>query len=832
MTPLLFYALKVILCSSLLTGYYYLALRNKVFHQWNRFYLLLTVVLSFTIPLFHFTIFQTPEDNSAAIQLLQTINGSGEEWVVIANAQTGPALDWQLLATVFYGGVSLLLLAVLLVSIVRLLSIVRQHTVQEVEDIYFINTDVPGTPFSFLRYIFWNRSIDMDSPTGRRILKHELVHVREWHTADKLFMQVVLIIAWCNPIFWIIRHELKMIHEFIADNKAVQDRDASELAAMILQAAYPKQFSHLVNPFFHQSIKRRLRMLTKIQNPRVNYISRVLILPLLVLTVFLFSARIAAQNTPMLLSKKRVVMIDAGHGAKDGNYEGVRIDGLYEDQLTLAIAQQVKELNTDPNLQIVLTREGEERVDLHQRVDKTVAAGADLFVSIHINATEENAKAPTGKTSGFEIYTSRKNQTYAPQNTRLASAVTQSLKGLTTSIPLVVQRQAGIWVLDQAPCPAVLLECGYLTDAKDRAFISNKDNQKAVAKKLLEGIATYVSAPETVTEVPVLKASDIKTVEVKGEKVIVTDKEGNSKAYSKEEAIKNKQVMNAIWEKSSGQHNSNSPFAPVDPSKGFNIKDSVSKMLMIVDGKKMAYKDLNSEDPSNIKHITVLRPVDAIAKYGDAGRYGAMEISTKPVEIKEIMVEGYKLPQKAEAEKPALKEVVVQGYRSPQTATPQKVTGEIRATEPPESRTFSGEVIVQGYKSPKPETDEKSALKEMVVIGQPTGANFQQTFTKVEQEAHFPEENGGWQKFLSTTLNAEVPASKGASAGMYKVVVQLLIGIDGTIEEIKPLTNLGHGMEDEVIRTMRLSPKWVPARQNGRDVRSYHKQTITFIISE
>src|SRR4029079_19159730 len=100
---------------------------------------------------------------------------------------------------------------------------------------------------------------------------------------DKLLVQLVLVVFWCNPFFWLIRRELKLIHEFIADKKAVGEQGTAALAAMILSASYPSQFNSITNQFFQTSIKRRLVMLAKIQNPKFNYISRVLALPILVL---------------------------------------------------------------------------------------------------------------------------------------------------------------------------------------------------------------------------------------------------------------------------------------------------------------------------------------------------------------------------------------------------------------------------------------------------------------------------------------------------------------------------------------------------------------------
>jgi outer membrane biosynthesis protein TonB len=121
-------------------------------------------------------------------------------------------------------------------------------------------------------------------------------------------MNIVLIFFWCNPVFWIIRRELNMIHEFIADKKAVEDNDTGAFAAMILQATYPQQRFNITNNFFYSPLKRRLAMLTKNKNPKMNYLSRMLVLPLAALVFFAFTLKVKPLNNK-------------------GQYEGITIKG-------------------------------------------------------------------------------------------------------------------------------------------------------------------------------------------------------------------------------------------------------------------------------------------------------------------------------------------------------------------------------------------------------------------------------------------------------------------------------------------------------------------------
>ena len=235
-----FYLLKVMLCSAMLFGYYHLFLRNKVYHAYNRFYLLASVVIAMLAPIINFKYFFTGTATPAKpIQLLQVVT-SGDEYleeVIIFSHRNFFSLSQVL--TFIYILVSLFLLGALIKVLIQIVQLLKTNSSKYIHEIVFVESNAKGTPFSFFKFIFWNNAIDIHSETGQRIFAHELAHVREKHSIDKLFLNIVLILCWINPIFWLIKKELNLIHEFIADKKAVANNDASALAAMIVNSAYP-----------------------------------------------------------------------------------------------------------------------------------------------------------------------------------------------------------------------------------------------------------------------------------------------------------------------------------------------------------------------------------------------------------------------------------------------------------------------------------------------------------------------------------------------------------------------------------------------------------------
>jgi len=104
-------------------------------------------------------------------------------------------------------------------------------------------------------------------------------------------------------------------------------------------------------------------------------------------------------------------------------------------------------------------------------------------------------------------------------------------------------------------------------------------------------------------------------------------------------------------------------------------------------------------------------------------------------------------------------------------------------------------------------------------------------FEKVEIEASFTGGESAWKKFLERNLNPNAPVDNGAPEGTYTVYVQFVVSKDGSISDVKALTNHGYGMEAEAMRVIKKGPKWVPAVQNGRQVNAYRKQPITFQVT-
>ncbi|MEO7532019.1 MAG: N-acetylmuramoyl-L-alanine amidase [Sediminibacterium sp.] len=822
-----FYLLKVTICSGILFGYYWFMLRNKIFHQYNRFYLLAVVVLSLTLPIIQVNIWHAADAPAPkAIQLLQVVNSSNDYLdEIIVTSKPGNLSSEQGLA-LLYSIITVAFLAVFIQTIFRVRTLFKKHQHSLVENVYFVNTTAKGTPFSFLRYIFWNDHIDPESATGHQIFKHELAHVQQKHSYDKLFINATLIACWCNPFFWFIRKELNMIHEFMADKIAVEDSNTETFAAMILQATYPQHRFHLTNPFFYSPIKRRLLMLTKNNNSKVGYIGRILVLPLAVLVFAAFTLKAKTfknSENPVYKGKKITVVVDAGHGGTDAGARS--IDGsITEKELALAIIKKIKELNSNTNINLVLTRESDIYQTVQEKANFANAQHADLFVSIHIDGTSD--KEADSKT-GLSVYVAKDNFVNAGSSKLFASAVINEFKN---NFPLFVsdlprQRTVGIKILQESNCPAVLIEAGYITNENDLAYLKTDAGKERIASNILAAIERYafakedktgitnVSLPSVNQRLPVRKTDTVPELNLNNydKALIIADGEVISNAALKQIKPENIQSISILKDKSAvelyGAKGKNGVIIIQLKEKEFVLKDLPvtvtddtsssngtlsgniivrrndfkipgKQPLYVIDGKiKTESIDINSINPNDIKSINVIKGEHALKKYGEPGRNGVLEITTK--------------------NNPTIKEITI--------------------TEASENKPLR-EVVMVGYG--KFDTKNVQSLHDEPI------------FTVTENEPHFPGGQPAWERYLQKNLSPNLPIEEGWKPGQYKIMVSFIVRKDGSIADIKTNDYPGSKTSEHCMDLIRKGPKWEPAVQNGHMVNAYRTQPITFLVEK
>ena len=128
-------------------------------------------------------------------------------------------------------------------------------------------------------------------------------------------------------------------------------------------------------------------------------------------------------------------------------------------------------------------------------------------------------------------------------------------------------------------------------------------------------------------------------------------------------------------------------------------------------------------------------------------------------------------------------------------------------------------------------TDE-STNENVQVVNTNTDDDTEKVYTSVQIPSTFPGGTDAWAKFLSRTLNRDLPVENGAPAGNYRVTVSFIVARDGSISDVKAENDPGYGTANEAVRVIQQGPKWVPAEQNGHKVIYRHRQVVVFMVTE
>lgn len=264
---------------------YWIFLRKDTFFQINRFYLLLTLLLSLIIPLFDIRIFSNSLV-SAVIIMLDPVTITPEK---LEKVRSGHLSWFEIIGVIYLTGVFIFTLR-LIIQLIQLALIVYHNKITRQDGMNIVFVDRGYSPFSFFTLVFVRKEYYVDGKLTP-VLAHEKMHIRQCHTLDLLLAEFVTIIQWFNPFAWFLGRSMKSIHEFLADEAVLKEGFLkSDYQVLILNEAMGLQVNNLTNNFNVSLITNRIHMMTKPRS-RTWAVSKVLItLPAIVFLVILFSA--------------------------------------------------------------------------------------------------------------------------------------------------------------------------------------------------------------------------------------------------------------------------------------------------------------------------------------------------------------------------------------------------------------------------------------------------------------------------------------------------------------------------------------------------------------
>ncbi|WP_405203025.1 M56 family metallopeptidase [Dokdonia sp. LLG6352-1] len=292
---ILIYLLKSALCLGILFGFYKLALEGKAMHHFKRFYLLASLVFSFTIPLITFTYqaAEAPQITPIFQEYVETVSAPNQVPRVAEVDYTNTAIWGIYLLGVFIFGTRFI------VNLVRLKRKIHQAELHPSSHFTLALLEQVMVPHSFLKWIFVNRQSYTQQEIAPEVLAHEATHVRQRHSLDIIAIEFIQVIFWFNPLVWLYKGSIKLNHEFLADQGAIVDKSNIAIYQNIL-LSYASSTHHtaLESPFNYSLTKKRIVMLSQSFSRKKVVLRALLLIPVVTICLLLFNQGIIAQEKP------------------------------------------------------------------------------------------------------------------------------------------------------------------------------------------------------------------------------------------------------------------------------------------------------------------------------------------------------------------------------------------------------------------------------------------------------------------------------------------------------------------------------------------------------
>lgn len=256
-----------------------LFLKQETFFTYNRIYLLLAPVFALLLPFLQIPALQEAVPAEAFVMLPEVILGQAPATTsseVITSSERSTSVNWWLIIYLSGVGATLVLFLRKVKSLQHLFSFKR---ISEDDNVRII-----GVPGSRIACTFYNTIFLGENLSGaekEQILPHELIHVKQKHSLDLLYFELLKIIFWFNPLIYIFRSRIATLHEFIADAGVVKQVERKSYYEQLLNTAFHTKDISFINQFFNSSIiKKRIVMLQKSRSKTISKLKYLVLVPL------------------------------------------------------------------------------------------------------------------------------------------------------------------------------------------------------------------------------------------------------------------------------------------------------------------------------------------------------------------------------------------------------------------------------------------------------------------------------------------------------------------------------------------------------------------------
>jgi len=283
------FALYLFKSACWLTGFtlvYFLFLRNERFFILKRIYLISGILASLVFPFisFHYNV-EMPAPAVPSYDAIQVLlpDSPGFQQEITVNK-----FDFKdLLLIVYFAGL-IIISAKNFKQLLRLSKTISRHKIFKKDSAVIVRASEYSSSFSFLNYIFINPSIEESEM--REIMNHELVHVKQKHWFDLLLAGLLRMLQWANPFAWIYTNFIRLNHEYLADEVALQtSSNPAKYKVALLNQMYKSPVISFSNPFNYSINKNRFEMMKKIITSPYRKFRVLLIVPVFAIIFYAFA---------------------------------------------------------------------------------------------------------------------------------------------------------------------------------------------------------------------------------------------------------------------------------------------------------------------------------------------------------------------------------------------------------------------------------------------------------------------------------------------------------------------------------------------------------------
>ena len=293
MAEFLIYDLKVAVLIAVFYFCYRLLMERETMHRLNRIVLLSSILLSLVLPLCVITLHETVEIESPQVEtsagMPMQVADQPEQVItelgtISADESVTPSVEAIVFAIFIIGLVCrLLYIANSYRHLRRMIKDSEQHSLED--GVTLAVVDLPVAPFSWMRTIVLSR-IDYEE-RNPSILAHERGHILMHHSWDIVFVEVLTALQWFNPVVWLLRRDLRTVHEYEADASVLSSgSDVSQYIQLLMRKAMGTKACTLANGINNSVLKKRVTMIIKPKSNHWQWLRIAYLLPLIAISLY------------------------------------------------------------------------------------------------------------------------------------------------------------------------------------------------------------------------------------------------------------------------------------------------------------------------------------------------------------------------------------------------------------------------------------------------------------------------------------------------------------------------------------------------------------------